>query len=149
MVAIGSMRWLLLDEVLAIEKSRLARTRSRVPQAPVSAELLMVEMMAQTGALLLGAEKDFEEDLIFAKIESADFSKDWQIGEGLEIKATSDNLRPEGAWFDGIVSGARGQLVARGRFLLMNVGRLSPDEKKPVTFHEAFMNHFQVREKVQ
>lgn len=143
------MRWLLLDEIIKIEKKVTARTRSRVPGGPVSPELLMMEMMAQTGALLLGAEKDFEEDVVFAKIERASFENGWRSGDSIEIEAASENLRPEGAWFEGSIRKMHGAVVARGKFLLMNVGHLLPNQTKPVTFHEAFMNHFRVREKVR
>ena len=142
------MRWLLLDEVVAIAKSRFARTRSRIPEHPVSAELLLMEMMAQTGALLLGAEKDFQEDLVFAKIDRADFYPGFQAGEKIEINASSDHLRPEGAWFEAEINAAGGK-VAQGRFFLINVGRLVPNHSFPITFHENFMNHFQIRMKVK
>lgn len=143
------MRWVLLDEIVKIEKKITAQTRSRVPRGPVSPELLMMEMMAQTGALLLGAEKNFEEDVVFAKIEGASFESGWESGDLIQIEAASDNLRPEGAWFEASIRQMRGAKVAQGRFLLMNVGHLLPNQTKPVTFHEAFMNHFRVRDKVR
>ena len=142
------MRWILLDEILNIQKGSRALTRSHVPDAPFSAELLMVEMMAQTGALVLGAEKDFQQDIIFAKIESVSFSDDRRLGEPVEIEAASENLRPEGAWFDAVVRGGRG-MIAEGRFLIMDVGHLVPGSEKPITFHDAFMNHFHVRSKIK
>ena len=142
------MRWLLLDEVVSIEKKSKACTRSRVPQGPVSAEPLLMEMMAQTGGLLLGAEKDFQDDIIFAKIEAADFF-DSSAGEEINIEATSEALRPEGSWMDASIKTLDGRTVATSRFLLMNAGRLEADAAGPVVFHEAFMNHFQVREKIK
>ena len=142
------MRWLLLDEVTVIEKKVRAKTRSRVPQSDVSPELLMMEMMAQTGALLLGAENDFQSDLVFAKIQEAVFDGGFRAGEGLEIEATSENLRPEGAWLEGAIRSAGGR-QARGSFLLMNVGKLVAERTQSITFHEAFMNHFQIRDKVR
>ncbi|MBI3313219.1 MAG: hypothetical protein HYZ83_03200 [Candidatus Omnitrophica bacterium] len=142
------MRWLLLDEVVTIARSRFAETRSRIPQSPVSAELLLMEMMAQTGALLLGAENDFQEDLIFAKIDRANFYSGFPSGQKIEIHATSDHLRPEGAWFDAEIKASNGK-VADGRFFLVNVGRFVPTQTRPATFHENFMNYFNIREKVK
>lgn len=142
------MRWLLLDEVVTIQKKKVARTRSRIPSGWASAELLMMEMMAQTGALLLGAEKNFEDDVIFAKIEQARFDHGWKAGETIEIEATSENLRPEGAWLEASIQNQK-RNVAQSRFLLMNVGRLIPNEKTPITFHRAFMEHFKIRDKVR
>ena len=142
------MRWLLLDEVVSIEKNSKACTRSRVPEGPVSAELLLMEMMAQTGGLLLGAEKDFQEDIVFAKIEAADFFNPLP-GQALEIESACEGLRTEGSWMDAVVKERGGRLVAKSRFLLISVGRLAPGIEKPIVFHEAFMNHFRVREKVK
>ncbi len=141
------MRWLLLDEIVSIQKNEKAVTRSRMPETAVSPEPILMEIMAQTGGLLLGAQKDFRKDIIFAKIETADFF-DPQPGEPLEIEATSENLRPEGSWMEAVIRTSGGRRVARSRFLLMSVGRLDPEVSEPIVFHEAFMNHFRVREKV-
>ncbi len=142
------MRWLLLEEVLSIQRKVKARTRSRVPFSPVSPEILMVEMMAQTGGLLLGAESDFQDDLIFAKIEKADFAQNTEAGRTIYIEAESENLRPEGAWLDGRILDENEMPIASSRFLLMNVGHLFPERNHSITFHSAFMNYFRVREKV-
>jgi len=142
------MRWLLLDEVLSIQKSFLAKTRSHIPQTKVSPEVLMIEMMAQTGALLLGAESDFKEDLVFAKIEEARFECPLRPGEMLQIEADSDNLRSEGAWLNGRIQSDRG-IIAKARFLLMNVGHLIAGRAQPITFHPVFMSYFRIRDKVR
>ncbi len=142
------MRWLVLDEVLSIERPKRAVSRSRVPQEVFSAEFLMIEMMAQTGALLVGAEKDFSEDLIFAKIESAVFEPGLTPGEPIEIEAFSDQIGPDGGWLEAEIKNERGRL-AKSRLLLMNVGHLVPGKKNSITFHDAFMNHFQIRSKIQ
>ncbi len=151
------MRWLVLDEIIAIEQGKRARSRSRIPETTLCAdgagslccspEILMIEMMAQTGGLLLGAEKDYAEDIIFAKIDCADFQNSLCPGTPIEIEATSDCLRPEGAWFEGTIRSARGR-IGGGRFLLMNVGHFRPGESRSITFHDRFMKHFQVRSKV-
>ena len=142
------MRWLLLDEVVFVERKIAARCRGRVPESVFSAELLMMEMMAQTGALLLGAEKDFSEDLVFAKIAEAEFETGCRPGEPLEIEARSEILRSEGAWFEAGIESSN-KKIARSRFLLLSVGHLIPGNAKPITFHDAFMKHFKIREKVR
>lgn len=141
------MRWLVLDEVVSVERQKRAISRSRVPAGKYSAEFLMIEMMAQTAALLVGVEKDFAEDMVFAKIESAMFEPGLISGETIEIEAFSDQIRPEGGWMEAEIRGARGR-IAKSRFLLMCVGHLVPGSTKPVTFHDAFMNHFKIREKI-
>jgi 3-hydroxymyristoyl/3-hydroxydecanoyl-(acyl carrier protein) dehydratase len=107
----------------------------------------MIEMMAQTGALLVGVENDFAKDLIFAKIESAEFGDDLPPGTPIQIEAKAENLRPEGGWIDSeIFSGEK--RCAASRFLLMNVGHFLPDQTEPITFHSAFLRYFKIREKI-
>lgn len=142
------MRWILLDEVLEIQKGVRARTRSRVPGAEFSPEVLLLEMMAQTGGLLLGAENDFKEDVLFAKIESASFPLKGNPGESIEILAASDHLRPEGSWMEARVQNARGTL-AQAEFMLVNAGALVPGKTASTTFHERFMDYYKVREKIR
>ncbi|HXV27847.1 MAG TPA: hypothetical protein VD913_02670 [bacterium] len=143
-----SMRWLVLDEVLAIERKVRASARSHVPSSPFSPEILIIEMMAQTGALLLGAESDFKEDLVFAKIEKAAFATHFEKNQTLFIEAHSEALRTEGAWIEGSVNHEDSE-IGRARFLLMNIGHLIPGKEEPVTFHHGFMDHFRIREKIK
>ena len=79
------MRWLLLDEVLTIRKGELARSRGRIPGGTFSPEPLLIEMMAQTGAVLLGAEDDFSKDMVFAKIQEANFSGALAAGQPIRV----------------------------------------------------------------
>ncbi len=142
------MRWLLLDSIVAIEKGKKAHTRSRIFRNGVTPELLMMEAMAQTGGLLLGAEHDFANNLIFAKIEKASFGGRYEMQTVLDIQAVSDQLKPEGAWIDASIQ-QQGNEIAAARFLLMNAGPLVPGKNKSITFHDAFMQHFSVRAKVR
>lgn len=142
------MRWLLIDEVVNIQKGKAARSKGRIPSGEFSAESLMTEMMAQTGALLLGAENNFTDDVVFAKIERADFFGDYAAGNKISIEATSENLRPEGAWLDTSIKNESGLPIATSRILLTSVERLVPSPNKSTTFHEAFMNYFQIKDKV-
>ncbi len=142
------MRWVLLDEVVAVKKQQGAFARARVPSGDVAAEPLMIEMMAQAGALLLGAENDYSQDVVFAKIQEAEFFGEYSSGQPIEIEATCENLRPEGAWITGRIH-ADGKDVAKAQLMLMTVGHFFSDRQQPITFHEAFMNHYRIREKVQ
>ena len=83
------MRWLLLDQVQSILKGKKAVTLSKVPQAPYSSEVLFIEMMAQTGGLLVGAESDYQKDLIFAKIEQATITQVPKSGTPIHIEAST------------------------------------------------------------
>ncbi|MEI7750933.1 MAG: hypothetical protein WCJ71_02480 [Candidatus Omnitrophota bacterium] len=141
------MRWLLLEKVHSIHKGKKAIASSKVPQAPYSLEVLFIEMMAQTGGLLVGAESDYQKDLIFAKIESATIASVPKPGTPLQIEAWSESLGAEGGWLEATITCAEG-LVASAKLLLMAVSGLSANQTKSITFHDAFMNHFNVREKI-
>ena len=57
-------------------------------------------MMAQTGGLLVGAESDYKNDVVFAKIEHATFSEVPVSGTPITIEACADGLAPEGGWIE-------------------------------------------------
>jgi hypothetical protein len=141
------MRWLLLEKVEVIHKGEKAVAFSKVPDAPYSSEVLFVEMMAQTGGLLVGAESDYQKDLIFAKIENAIITNIPKRGVPLQIEAWSESLGPDGGWIEAAITCVEGP-VARAKFLLMAVSGLSAGQTKSITFHESFMNYFSVREKI-
>ncbi len=141
------MRWLLLDKVHSIHKGKKAVATSKVPKSPYSAEVLFIEMMAQTGGLLVGAESDYQKDLIFAKIETATISGVPKPGTSIHIEAWSDSLGPDGGWLEGTITSA-GAVIAKAKFLLMAVEGLAPARTKSITFHDAFMQHFNVRGKI-
>lgn len=141
------MRWLLLEKIHSIHKGKKAVASSKVPKAPYSREVLFIEMMAQTGGLLVGAESDYQKDLIFAKIEHATIASVPEPGTPLQIEAWSESLGAEGGWLEATITCAEG-LVARAKLLLMAVSGLSAGQTKSVTFHESFMKHFNVREKI-
>ena len=142
------MRWLLLDEITEIRKGISAKARSRIPSEKISTEVLLIEMMAQTAGVLLGAENDFKENVVFAKIETAEFPCQGDPGETVEIKVSSESLKPEGSWVDGTVENSRG-IFSKAKLMLVNAGSLLPGKTESITFHKAFMDHFKVREKIK
>jgi len=89
--------------------------------------------MAQAGAILLGAESNFEEDIVFIKIEKVDFFARPGAGKRLQIEVRPDGLRREGGWFLSQIF-QEGSKLAEGRILLMNVKRLRSDGHGPITF---------------
>jgi len=141
------MRWLLLEKVHSIHKGKKAVASAKVPKAPYSSEVLFIEMMAQTGGLLVGAESDYQKDLIFAKIEVATITSVPKSGTPLLIEAWSESLGAEGGWLEATITCTEGP-VAQAKLLLMAVSGLSSQQTKSITFHEAFMDHFGVRGKV-
>lgn len=140
------MRWRLLDEVVEIRKGKSAFCRARIPSSEYSPEVLMIEMMAQTAGLLLGAQTDYLEDVVFAKIQDASFTA-LNPAQELEVRACCDDPRPDGAWFEATIT-QNGAPAAQASLLLMNVGHLQSGDAGPVSFHQAFMEHYQVRSKL-
>jgi hypothetical protein len=127
------MGWIWLDGVEVFEKAtRVKAWKKWEASFPVA---YLVEMIAQAGAILLGAESRFEDDVVFTKIEGAQFFGRPQAGRRLEIEVQAENLRVEGGRFLGRIF-QEGEKILEGRVLLMNIGRLRPDGKGPVTFPE-------------
>ena len=127
------MGWIWLDGVEVFEKAtRVKAWKKWEPSYPVA---YLVEMIAQAGAILLGAESRFENDVVFTKIERVQFFGQPQAGQRLEIEVQPENLRVEGGWFLGRIF-QEGEKILECRVLLMNIGRLRPDGQGPVTFPE-------------
>ena len=125
------MSWIWLDGIESFEKGgRVSAWKMWQADFP---RAYLVEMIAQAGALLLGAETDFQKDIVFTKIEDTEFTGEPLAGKRLAIGAEAENLREEGGWFRGRIF-QDGQKILEGRVLLMNVGRLRPDGQGPVTF---------------
>ena len=141
------MRWLLLDEIIEIRPDERVLAKSRIPDTGAQPEFLLIEMMVQTGSLLLGLKSDYSEDVVITKIETAEFKSAWEPDDVVFIESTCDQLREEGAWMTGSVRSANGP-VASCRFLLMNVGHLKPENTNSITFHKQFMEYFQIRDKI-
>lgn len=125
------MSWIWLDGIEAFEKSRGVRAWKKWESQFPSAYL--IELIAQAAGLLLGAESRFQDDIVFTKIEGVRFTGPPQQGKRLEVEVEADNLRREGGWFHGRIL-QDGNPITEGRVLLMNVGRLRPDGKGPITF---------------
>ena len=123
--------WIWLDGVDVFEKAKKVVAWKNW-QASFPAAYL-IEMMAQAGAVLLGAESNFEEDIVFTKIQGVEFLNPPEEGKRLDIEVEVDSLRKEGGWFLGRIF-QEGVKIAEGRVLLMNVGRLRPDGIGPITF---------------
>lgn len=126
-----AMSWIWLDRVEVFEKGKRVRAWKDWDAQFPSAYL--VEMMAQAGAILLGAESDYQEDIVFTKIEKVEFIGRPMNSKRLTIEVEPDGLRREGGWFQGSIFQDEKKIV-EGRVLLMNVGRLKSDANGPITF---------------
>lgn len=128
--------WVWLDGVTEFEKAKSVKAWKNWQSAfPLT---YLIEMIAQAGAVLLGAESNFEEDIVFTKIEGVEFLHPPEAGKRLEIEVEPESLRREGGWFLGRVFQDENK-IAEGRILLMNIGRLRADGIGPITFPQALV----------
>lgn len=135
------MSWIWLDGVEAFEKAKSVRAWKKWEASFPLAYL--VEMIAQAGAILLGAESSFQNDIVFTKIEEVQFLGQPESEKRLDIEVEPQSLRTEGGWFLGRVF-QEGQKLLEGRVLLMNIGRLRPDGQGPITFPQQLIEALKV-----
>jgi 3-hydroxyacyl-[acyl-carrier-protein] dehydratase len=102
------MRWLWIDRFLEFRRGQSARAIKNLSMAedlfadhfpgyPVMPAALMLEGLAQTGGILVGEARNFQEKVVLAKIVSAKFQREALAGETLVYDATIVTLRDEGA----------------------------------------------------
>jgi 3-hydroxyacyl-[acyl-carrier-protein] dehydratase len=117
--------FLLIDEVLELEPGRRVVARKRVredewylrghfPGRPVMPGVLIVEAMAQTGAVAVLSEEENRGRLaLFAGIDDTRFKRIVEPGDELELECTLEQVR--GPIGKGKARAAvDGQLAARG-----------------------------------
>ncbi len=148
------MRWDLVDRFEVLKKgvySRAVKTFNghedffdeHEPGFPRVPEPLFIEMVAQTGGVLLGLGISFKKDVILAKIEDTHFKKIVTPPCWLTIEAHIENEREEGAWISGEVKQGD-ELVALTRILLVTMDSLSGSPEKMVVFNEHFLDHYEI-----
>jgi 3-hydroxyacyl-[acyl-carrier-protein] dehydratase len=109
------MRWIWIDKfekfevnqsAVAIKNVSLAEEylHDHVPGFPVMPATLMIEGMAQTAGILVGAARDFKEKVILAKIGKASFSRLVRPGEQLVYSAKIVNVSEQGAAIEGAIT---------------------------------------------
>jgi len=115
------MRWMWIDRIVEhIPEKRLVAIKNvslaeehlhdHFPAAegadalPVMPAPLIIEGMAQTAGILVGAACDFKEKVILAKISGATFEREVFPGSTIRYEATLDRIDPQGAATSGIVS---------------------------------------------
>ena len=135
------MSWVWLDGVRNFEKGKSVKAwkgwKSSFPMP------FLIEMVAQAGGLLLGAESNYDEDIVFTKVEGVEFIRRPEAGE-LEIEVEPESIRREGGWFVGRVF-QNGIKIMQGRILLMNVVLLRPDGKGPITFPQQLISGLKLK----
>ncbi len=116
------MRWMWIDQIVAYEPgARLvavkgvslaeehlhdhfpASPRTGAAARPVMPGSLMIEGMAQTAGILVGATRNFSEKVVLAKIAKATFDDDVYPGQMIRYDATLDRIDDAGAATRGTV----------------------------------------------
>jgi 3-hydroxyacyl-[acyl-carrier-protein] dehydratase len=114
------MRWLWIDSIVEFEPRRRLVAIKQVsmaeehlhdhfaadehgPAKPIVPASLMIEGMAQTAGILVGAAESFREKVILAKIVVARFDRDARPGQTIRYEATLDRIDAAGASTSGEV----------------------------------------------
>ena len=109
------MRWIWIDKfekfevnvsAVAVKNVSLAEDHlhDHFPGFPVMPASLMIEGMAQTAGILVGAARNFQEKVILAKIGKASFSRLVRPGEQVVYAAKIVNVSEQGASIEGIIT---------------------------------------------
>jgi len=109
------MRWIWIDKfekfevnvaAVAIKNVSLAEEHlhDHFPGFPVMPASLMIEGMAQTAGILVGAARNFQEKVILAKIGKARFERLVRPGEQLVYAAKIVHVTEQGAAIEGTIT---------------------------------------------
>jgi len=109
------VRWIWIDKfekfelnvaAVAVKNVSLAEEHlhDHFPGFPVMPASLMIEGMAQTSGILVGAARGFKEKVILAKINKASFSRLVRPGEQIVYSAKIVNVNETGASIEGIIT---------------------------------------------
>lgn len=135
------MRWMWIDSIVAHEPARRMVAVKNVslaeehlhdhfaadesgPALPVMPAPLIIEGMAQTAGILVGAVNRFREKVILAKIAKAELTADVVPGDVLRYDATIERIDEAGAATTGVVQRRRAADVERGEDGWREIGRI-------------------------
>lgn len=97
--------FLLIDEVTALEPGVKCIARTHItedefwfpghfPNFPVTPGVLIIEMLAQTGAVCIGSLPEYKGKIaLFAKIDKARFRRQVLPGDTIELEVTMTRMR--------------------------------------------------------
>lgn len=109
------MRWIWIDKFIEFESGKRAvalknvtlaeeHVHDNVPGFPMMPECLMIEAMAQTGGILVGEARNFEEKVILAKINKSVFHHYVKPGDTILLEAEIVSIAPEAASISGKIT---------------------------------------------
>lgn len=135
------MRWIWIDKFVEFESGRRAVSVKNVSMAeehvhdnfpgfPMMPECLMIEAMAQTGGILVGEARDFQEKVVLAKISKAVFFDYVVPGDTLRLEACMQSIASEAATTSGRITRAD-QLIAEIDLMFSHVDQNLAGKKFP------------------
>lgn len=109
------MRWIWIDKFERFEPNVIAvalknvslaeeHLHDHVPGFPIMPASLMIEGMAQTSGILVGAARNFKEKVILAKINRATFTRLVRPGDQIVYTARITNVNETGASIEGTIT---------------------------------------------
>ncbi len=127
------MRWIWIDRFIEFEPGRRAVAVKNVSLAeehvhdhweafPMHPASLMIEGMAQTGGILVGQARNFEEKVVLAKISKAEFDDVVVPGDQVTFEAEIQNVTEEAASVAGTIR-RNGEVIARVELMFSHVDR--------------------------
>lgn len=145
------MRWFWIDKFEQFEPGKRAvavkcvslaeeHLHEHFPLYPVMPNSLILEGMAQTGGILVGQMRNFEEKVVLAKVTKAIFHRHVRPGDRIRHEAVIENISEAGAAIAGTVT-CDGAPVAQIALMFSHVdqnmaGMEFPEEN--FVFHEGF-----------
>jgi len=145
------MRWFWIDRIEQFEPGKRAvavkcvslaeeHMHDHFPLYPVMPNALILEGMAQTGGILVGQVRDFQEKVVLAKVTKAVFHRHVRPGDRIRHEAVVENISEAGASIAGTVT-CEGEKVADIALMFSHVdqnmaGMEFPEEN--FVFHEGF-----------
>ncbi len=138
------MRWLWIDKFLEFKSGQFAKAvktvsmaeeqlRDHFPGYPVMPNSLIIEGMAQTGGILVGEAKDFENMVVLAKLSRVDFFDAALPGDQLTYEANLTELRIEGAAVEAKAF-VNGRPLATAEIVFGHVDRSSGSEAQHIRY---------------
>ncbi len=154
------MRWIWIDKFVEFESGKRAVSLKNVtlaeehlhdhfPGFPIMPECLMIEAMAQTGGILVGEARNFQEKVVLAKINNCVFFKYVRPGDTILLEAVVESLADEAASIAGRIT--RGdELIAEIKLMFSHIdqnlaGKEFPKENFVFTdTFDSLINSFRV-----